>query len=100
VEEARGLGVAGLGHRFCYACREGDDVVADLLLDFEDPVGVDVGVGGEQGGGVGGDVAPFGQDLRSGELDGEPGAVLAVVTPDFAHGGPGIAGDHRSSSYS
>ena len=74
---------------------EGDDVVTGGLLDLEDAVHVDVGLFPDGLHGLGGHAAQFGPGLAHGHFHSEPGAVTVLQGPDAAHGGPGVALDHR-----
>ena len=76
---------------------EGDDVVANLGLDFVDAGDGEVAAGGDGVGGGLGDEAESGEGLRGGGLDGEPRAELVLVGPDAAHGRTCVTGDHRDS---
>ncbi len=74
---------------------EGDDVVADLVLDFVDASDGEVAAGGDGVGGSLGDEAETGEGLGCGGLDREPAAELVFVGPDAAHGRTCVTGDHR-----
>ena len=95
VEPAGGFGVIDV---FGDGGGEGDDVVADFGLDFEDAGDGEVAAGGDGVGGGLGDEAEAGEGLGGGGLDGEPGAELVFVGPDAAHGRTCVTGDHKGTS--
>ena len=90
------MDVAGVGaHLFFQRSEEGDDVVTGGLLDLEDAVHVDVGLFPDGLHGLGGHAAQFGPGLAHGHFHSQPGAVTVLQGPDAAHGGPGVALNHR-----
>ena len=90
------MDVAGVGaHLFFQRGKEGDDVVTGGLLDLEDAVHVDVGLFPDGLHGLGGHAAQFGPGFAHGHFHSQPGAVTVLQGPDAAHGGPGVALNHR-----
>ena len=94
VQPAGGLGVTGGGHGFSDIRSKRDNIVPDLVLDFVDAVDGEVGMLTEQTSGILRDFAGFGQRLGGRQLDLEPLTEPIVFTPDTAHFGPCIAGNH------
>ena len=76
--------------------QERDDVVAHLGLDLGHPGRIHRGAGAEGLDGRPGNRAPIGEHLADGELDIEPGAILALLAPDRPHLGSRVALDHES----
>jgi len=89
-----GLGEAGGLDVFCYASSEGNDIVADFPLDFEDAFDGEGGVLPKEASSLLGDFTAFGEDFGGGEFDLEPLLEAVLVTPDSAHFRAGVAGDH------
>ena len=80
-----------LGHRG----RERDDVVLGDLFDLLDARDVEAGALAQLTRRLRGNHAGFGHRIGGRELDVEPGLVAPLVTPDGAHFGVRVTGNHR-----
>jgi hypothetical protein len=72
---------------------EGDDVVADFGLDFVDAVERKAAAVTDGAGRFGGNQAVLGENFAGEGFNFQPGAELAFLAPDGAHGGAGVARD-------
>ncbi len=78
--------------------QEGDDVVVGALLVFAHFFDVVGGLGADDLGVLGGNVADGGHAFASEDFDFEPVGELGFFAPKRGHLGPGIAGDHEAKS--
>lgn len=95
VEPARSLRNSLGFHGFGDRRGESNDVVLDLALDLEDSRDGEGGMFAQLAGGLRGDDALIGESSARCEFDFQPLLVLVLITPDGAHCGAGIAGNHR-----
>src|SRR5574342_591437 len=80
-----------LGH----SGRESDDIVLRGLLDRVDALDVESAPLADIAGRVLGNYALVGHRLGCGDLNLQPGFVLALIAPDATHLGVGVPVDHR-----
>ncbi len=89
---------AGRGPHLLLHCGEkGDDVVPGALLDLQDAVEVEAGLGADGGHVLGRDAAQAVPGLAHRDLHVEPGLELGLQGPDSAHLRAGVAFDHGPS---
>ena len=77
---------------------EGEDVVAEVELQFVDTADGETGVGAQLRGGGRGDNTGGSQGFGCGEFDPQPAVEFCLVGPERGHSRAGVAGNHQHST--